>query len=303
MEPGRRPPWTPTWTRGPEVTARNRIVLVALPLVALAIGFWVLVLAPKREEATALETRAADLRVQVDEQEQLVLAGEAAREDFPSAYRRLVVLGKAAPEEDDTSSLLVQLEQIARGAKVNFIGLDSSGGDETAAPTPTPTPQTPAETAEGQEERADAVGGDAGDAAAATPPPATEAEASLLPIGATIGPAGLPVMRYTLNFEGDFFRLADFVAGLDALVRTKADGKVGIRGRLVTIDDFDLAPTEAEDGDALAATFTITTYLTPAEQGVTAGASPSGPAPAASEPATSAAAAPPAAATTPPVTP
>jgi hypothetical protein len=56
------------------------------------------------------------------------------------------------------------------------------------------------------------------------------------------------------------------------------NAKVSVNGRLLTVNSFTLA--EAEEGfPTLEASFSITTYLTPPEQGLTGGATPSGPAP------------------------
>ena len=45
-----------------------------------------------------------------------------------------------------------------------------------------------------------------------------------LPIGATVGPAGLPVTPYDLKYFGEFFDMADFFASLDERVEvTKAE--------------------------------------------------------------------------------
>jgi hypothetical protein len=110
----------------------------------------------------------------------------------------------------------------------------------------------------------------------------TEAIASTMPLGAEIGPAGLAVMPYTLEFEGDFFEIADFIKGLDSLVKTKNE-KVAVTGRLLTIDGFTL--TAADAGlPQLEATFGVTTYLTPPEEGVTGGATPATPAPGSATP-------------------
>lgn len=258
------------------MSSSSRIILIVLPVVALIAAVWLLVLSPQRERAAELETKASDLRSQVTQQEQLAATAETARKDFPRAYRRLVVLGKATPSDDDTSSLIVQLDRIAAEADVDFVSLEAEAG-EAAAPTPAPTaPQTPADVAESSEQEVANV--EAGQPA--TPAPATEASAALLPIGATIGPAGLPVMKYSLSFEGDFFRLADYLKGIDDLVTTSNDGHVGIQGRLITVDSFELEPVgEPGANPVLGAQFTITTFLTPADEGATGGASPTGPAP------------------------
>ena len=104
-----------------------------------------------------------------------------------------------------------------------------------------------------------------------------------MPLGATIGTAGLGVMPYTLTFEGDFFQLADFIHGLDSMVTT-TNSNVAVDGRLITIDGFTL---KGSDGGfpKLHATVSVTTYVTPPEQGTTVGATPSGPAEATATPA------------------
>ena len=98
------------------------------------------------------------------------------------------------------------------------------------------------------------------------PAPPTEVAASLLPLGATIGPAGLGVMPYDLIFTGSFSHVADFIKGIDALVHT-SNAKVEVDGRLITLDGFAL--NAANSGfPNLEATFAVTTYLVPPGQGV-----------------------------------
>ncbi len=198
-----------------------------------------------------------ELKASLAQHEAEVAEAEEARDEFAVNYQQLVVLGKAVPGDDDTASLLVQLNRIARGAGVRFndFTLTSEGGEasEPAAPAPESS-GTPG----------------------STPASPTEVAASTLPLGATIGPAGLAVMPYTLSFEGDFFEMADFIKGLDSLVKTENE-KVAVDGRLLTISGFALSPSSNEGFPHLEATFGVTTYLTPPAQGVTAGATPAGP--------------------------
>ncbi len=86
-------------------------------------------------------------------------------------------------------------------------------------------------------------------------------------------------MPYALEFDGGFFAIADFIEGIDSLVETR-DGTVDAKGRLVTIDGFNMAPSGEEEGSAssdLHASFSVTTYVTPPGQGLTAGATAEGP--------------------------
>ena len=71
--------------------------------------------------------------------------------------------------------------------------------------------------------------------------PATEATAAVLPLGATVGAAGLPLIPYDFKFLGDFFDFADFFGDLDAQVKVTDDGSgPTVHGRLLTIDGFAL---------------------------------------------------------------
>jgi Tfp pilus assembly protein PilO len=249
-----------------KLSATNKMIVAMVALAVLCIAFWMLVLGPKRQEASDLATKVEGLEASLAQHEQEVAVALAARESFPTDYQQLVVLGKAVPGDDDTASLLVQLNRIAGDAGVTFRNLELSAA-AGAAPA-APVPAAPATS---------------GAVPAAAPASPTEVAASTLPLGATVGPAGLAVMPYTLTFDGSFFQIADFIDGLDSLVETTNEN-VAVDGRLITIDAFSLASDPAASFPALQATFSVTTYLTPPAQGVTAGATPTGPAPAAATP-------------------
>ena len=91
----------------------------------------------------------------------------------------------------------------------------------------------------------------------------TEAAASLLPLGAGIGPAGLAVMPYSLTFNGTFFHLADFLHGLDNMVQTKNDASVTVDGRLLTINGFSLKGDQTTGFPDLEGSFSVTAFVTP----------------------------------------
>lgn len=232
-------------------SSSTRLIIAIFVVVGLAVAFWMLFLGPKREEADELGTKVEGLQASLVQAQSAVNAGEEARRQFSKNYRQLVVLGKAVPAGDETASLLVELNEVAdkSGVKFDSIKLAGSAGSEgEAAP------------AEG--------------ATASVPP--TEAAASLQPLGASVGPAGLSIMPYELTFSGGFFEISDFIKEMDALVDTGGK-EVAVDGRLVTLDGFSLVPGEEGSAD-LNANFSVTTYLLPPSQGLTAGATPSGPA-------------------------
>ncbi len=168
------------------------------------------------------------------------------------------------------------VNSIAKHSRVRFDAIsisDASGASTTSNLAPAPAPAAPAPSTPPSGETAS--GDSTAVPASATVAP-TETAASLLPIGATIGTAGLGVMPYDLSFSGDFFHVADFISGIDAMVHTKGS-RVAVDGRLLTLDGFALNGDSDLGFPHLDATFAVTTYVTPSEQGLTAGASPSGP--------------------------
>ena len=227
-------------------SASTQMIIAMLAIAGLAIAFWILLLSPKREEASKLGVEIDTVETTLAQHQAEVAEGERARDEFPVTYQRLVVLGKAVPANDDVASLMVQVNRLARGAGSSFrnITLASSTGSAEGAPS---APASP-----------------------------TEAEASLLPLGSEIGPAGLGVMAYEVNLKGNFFEIADFLKGLDALVQT-GEANVVVDGRLFTINGFTLEGDQELGFPALEGTLSLTSYLTPPDQGITGGATPAAP--------------------------
>jgi len=241
----------------------NLMIVAMLVVAGLAAAFWMLAMKPKREEAAKLGEQIEQVESSLAQHRAEITTAEEARKQFPLEYQKLVVLGKAVPGDDDTASLLVQVSGIAERTGVAFRDIElnsSAGGEEAEAP--------PAAAATG---------------AGGAPVSATEAAASLMPLGASIGPAGLAVMPYSLTFDGSFFEVADFIKGLDSLVKTQSE-QVAVDGRLITIDGFSLSAGQT-GFPMLQADFAVSTYLTPPSQGVTAGATPTAPGEASATPA------------------
>jgi len=277
---------------------RNELtILLGLVVVGLVIGFWLLVISPKRSESASLKGDIDQLNSELSQAQQAVTAGQEAKKSFPIDYRRLVVLGKAVPADGEQASLLFELQRLADGARVRFQSLDLSDAStsgtapstETAAVASTESPSTTSSSPSSSSSSSASTSSSTSTPPAA-PAAATETSAASLPIGASVGPAGLPVMPYELKFTGDYFQIADFLKRLDSLVHTSG-GVADVHGRLVTVDAFSLEPVQSDAGGAsspipqLTADLTVTTYLTPADQGTTVGATPSGPAAATPTPA------------------
>ena len=261
---------------------------------AVAAGlFWFLALAPKREKASELGRQVQSAQSAVADVRQEIAAGNDAREGFSSDYQQLVLLGKAVPAGDDSASMMVELDKIADHAGVQFRQLRLGESDTTAAaPETPPAPGAPSATAPVPEPGSTDSSTSSTDSSTTstdsstsststtttTTAPATESAAATLPLGATVGPAGLSVMPYELQFSGTFLQISDFLAGLDRLVETK-NANVAVDGRLITVDGFSLSQNLAEGFPALEANLLVTTYVAPAGEGLTGGATPTAPAP------------------------
>jgi Tfp pilus assembly protein PilO len=272
--------------------SNERIIFLGVAIVALAIGFYLLVLGPKRDQASELKDQVNTLNASISAAEQQASYGEQARKEFPKYYGRMVVLGKAVPAESDTASLLVQLNSLSDQSKVDLraIALNqggSSGSATSSAPSTPTSPSTSPTSPTGAAQAAASTASTASSAtptgssttATATPVPATEAAAAALPIGSVVGPAGLPTLPYSLTIQGSYFDVANFVGKIDGLVRpVEGAAKLSPDGRLLTVNGFSLQLSGAGASPQLKANFILTAYSS-GQQGLTAGASSAGPAP------------------------
>ena len=235
-----------------KAASSNRLIIAILAVVAVAVAFWMLALSPKREEASKLSEKVEREEAALAQNRQTLATAEAARREFPADYEKLVALGKAVPADDEAASLIVDLHAIADRAGIRFekIELDTDG--EAAEPV--------SESSAGTE-----------------PAPPTEVAASLLPLGAKVGGAGLATMPYKLTFTGRYEEVEAFIRGIDSLVDSTSRG-VAVNGRLLTINGFKLETVPNGLLPRLQASFSVTTFVTPPGEGGTAGATALGPA-------------------------
>jgi hypothetical protein len=226
-------------------------LLIAVAVTAAAIAaFWFLALAPKREEAAKLQTKIDAKKGELATAQQTLSSYESSRKNYSSNYATVVRLGKAVPDDDDVRSLLVQLDSAAIGSGVDFRTVQVGGaGGAAAAPAATTNPDgTPIA------------------ATTAAPPPGA----------VTVGTAGFSAMPFTFAFEGGFSHLSQFFSRLERFVTLRND-RMNVTGRLLRLESIDL---KVEQGGfpRIRAEIGANSYLVPPTQGLTAGATPQGPA-------------------------
>jgi hypothetical protein len=90
-------------------------------------------------------------------------------------------------------------------------------------------------------------------------------------------------MPFGFEFDGDFFRLSKFLGRLERFLVVR-NRSVSVSGRFMTLDG--IALNAAPQGfPRIQVSVAATTYLLPADEGLTNGATPNGPSPSAATPA------------------
>jgi Tfp pilus assembly protein PilO len=321
------------------MSSRDRKLLMILAPIILIVAYWFLLLSPKREEAASAKKDMATQQERLTSARAIASQADGAKTNFAADYGEIVRLGKAIPTRVDMPSLLVQLDRAADGTDITFTKITQ--GERVAAPvaavaavtppaadgsTPPPaTGTTPPPVAAGGAPAASAPGTatESANNAAATSsqanaaaqqsgvdPTTSTSSGGGLPVGggatapdgtAPVTSGGLETVPLELEFVGNFFRLADFFHDIKRFVHV-ANNNVVVNGRLVTIDGVSFS-SEPTIFPRIKAELKATVYLSPLTQGVTAGATPTGPG-ATTTPAAAPATTPPAAGgPTPPATP
>jgi hypothetical protein len=226
------------------VTKTYKLLIAVTATAAALAAFWFFALAPQREEAAALEKKIDKQKAALASAKQTLGSYESARDNYSSNYATVVRLGKAVPDDDDTRSLLVQLDNAAEGTGVDFrtISVGGSAGAESAAASAT-----------------------AGTAAATAPPPGA----------VSVGAAGFSAMPFTFAFEGHFGNLSEFFSRLERFV-TLRNERMNVSGRLLRLESIDMK-VEQDGFPEIRAEIGASSYIVPPTQGLTAGATPQGP--------------------------
>jgi hypothetical protein len=235
------------------MTARDRtVIMVVLALGAIVAG-WLLVVSPKRSQASALGGQITSVQSQLTSARSQVAAGEEARTAFAGQYAQLARLGEAVPPSDDIPSLIYQVQSAAQAAHVSLRALQLSPGSSSSSPSTSSSSSTASSTA--------------------------------LPPGAAVGAAGLPTDQFTFTLAGNFFNLANFFNRVQNFV-VSSKNHLLISGRLMTINAISLAPG-SNGFPQITANVSATTYIVPPTQGPTDGATATGPGTTSPQPQTS----------------
>jgi len=115
------------------MTGRDRMVLIAVVVVAVLGAAWMLVVSPERQQASQLETQVAAAQAQLSSAEGKVSSARAAQSQYAAAYTAVVNLGKAVPPSQEVPALIDQLSQASNEKNVDFASITSGGGSGAAS--------------------------------------------------------------------------------------------------------------------------------------------------------------------------
>ena len=226
------------------MTARDRIVVMVVAVLAVLGAGWLLVVSPERKKAATLQNEVNAATSAVATAENQLATARSAQARYSAAYASIVRLGKAVPASREVPSLVYQLAQASNQKHVDLASIAyGSGGGPPA-------------------------GGSGGSAQASS---ATLAGFTQMPFTF--------VFNGTFN---DLYSL--FTQLNRGTVRTASGGlQVSGRlltiqsAKLAPITNLAPAGTGKGGAQLLSGTITATAYVLPAAQGLTSGATSAAP--------------------------
>ena len=104
-----------------------RALLVVIVAAVAVGGYCKFALAPKRQEAAALEQQVIEAQTQLGQTRATIASYRDAKGQYQANRATVVRLGKAVPADDDTRSLVVQLDAAAKRSGIDFDSVNVNG--------------------------------------------------------------------------------------------------------------------------------------------------------------------------------
>jgi Tfp pilus assembly protein PilO len=295
------------------LTSRDRKIVMGIVPLALFLVYWFMILSPKQSEGDKVASELTQAQTKRDAAEQQVTQLNAAKASFASDYATVIRLGKAIPTTVDMPTLLVQLNNAAKGTGVHIQDLKPGqttvspsggsgtaggsaqggsgqsgtssqsgstppgGGSNPAAPGSAPAQSFPGKQAQKAGNAVTQSNNQSQSAANATANgPGSTGTAGATASSSAASAPGLSTVPLSFTLKGNFFNLADFFHRLKRFVRV-VNHQIEVRGRLLSVDSFQFQKAQNGSPNLLQATVSATVYLSPADQGLSAGATATGP--------------------------
>jgi hypothetical protein len=122
------------------MTARDRLMLIGIVVLAALLGVWFTTVAPERERASKVTAEVEAARQQVATAESQAASASSAQAKYSTAYASLVSLGQAVPASPETPALIYTLDRASHSRNVQFSSItNGSSGSSGASASATPT--------------------------------------------------------------------------------------------------------------------------------------------------------------------
>jgi hypothetical protein len=119
------------------VTTRDRLVLIAVLVLAVLAGGWMLLVSPERKMAAKLDAEVGTAQQQLSSAQQQLAEAQGDQAQYTTAYASIVRLGKAVPADQEVPSLVYELDQAANAKDVEFNSIASSATGASSGPAAT----------------------------------------------------------------------------------------------------------------------------------------------------------------------
>jgi len=223
------------------MSARDRLVVALVAVVAVVVIGWLEFVSPERGKVSTAQTKVVAARSALEQARSELSQAKAAQARYSEAYAAIVAMGKAVPASEEIPALIYELEKASNDHRVQLLSVTlsgNSGGSPAGAP-------------------AAAHGGQ----------------------GQGGGFVAMPItFNFTGNFS-DLYHLLSSLQGLDSYREgvVAINGRLlTISALNLSPSTEGTAKNKASAGE-LTGTITATAYVLPAGQTVTAGANPTTP--------------------------
>jgi Tfp pilus assembly protein PilO len=182
------------------MTARDRMMLIGIALVAVLGALWFMAVSPARKQAEKASGEVASARSQLAQAQNEAAEARAAQTRYHSAYASLASLGQAVPTTPEVPALVFALDKASANHKVQFSSIATGAGGTKATSTSAPSASS-----------------------------ATEAQA-----------APFTQLPFTFTFAGSYQGLIHLLGQLERFTVQVPGGPVEVSGRLLTIQSITL---------------------------------------------------------------
>lgn len=183
------------------MTSRDRLMLMAIALIAVLGGVWMLAVSPARKQEAKAAEEVTSARSALAKAQTEVAEAQSARARYRSAYASLASLGQAVPTSPEVPALVYALDKASSSHHVEFSSIATSGGGS-------------------------------GPSSSSSSPSSS---------GSATQSAPFTQVPFTFTFAGSYQDLIHLLTQLERFTVQSPGGPVEVSGRLLTIQSISLS--------------------------------------------------------------